>query len=155
MDSQQPIGDDVHATTVGMKINAENEIAENHVNNWEASDDLKNWELGGDGSDAIPGGLQEIDSQWPMGDDVNATTEGITTLQENDTSETHVNSGEVSDDPKTREVSGGGSEDAIPGGLQDIDSQQQMGDDVNATTEGMTTLSENEPSETHVESRKS
>ncbi len=98
--------------------------------------------------DSIPGVLQDVNPQLQIGDDVNVTTEGMETHAEYEISENHFNSGEVSD-----EVSGGGSEDAIPGGLQDVESQQPMGDDVNATTEGMETLAEYAISENHFNSR--
>lgn len=67
------------------------------------------------------------------------TTEGMERHGENDTSENHVNSREVSDDPNpnNREVSGSGSKDAVLGGLEDNTSQQPMGDYVNVTTKGM------------------
>ncbi len=50
-----------------------------------------------------------------MGDDDNMNTERMKMHREYKTSETHVNSGEVSDNHKTGEVSGGGSEDAENG----------------------------------------
>ncbi len=90
------------------------EVSGNHFNSREISDDPKNSKVSGGGSeDAILGGLQEIRSQIQMGEDINETTGMIESHRENQPSETHVINGEVSDDPKKEEVSGGGSEDVF------------------------------------------
>ncbi len=52
-----------------------------------------------------------------------------------------------------REVSDGGSEDAIPDGLQDIGPQLEIKDDVNLNTERIETNEGNQPAIIHVINR--